>query len=97
MPANAVAYDVDAFLARFPEFVNAGGLIETALADAVTKVSETVFGAYYEQAVHCKAADWLSNHPYGRSQRQEEKQDPSRYELMYDDIFKRVRIGFFVT
>lgn len=96
MPSPFVL-DVDAFLARFPEFRTAGLLIEQALQDAVRQCDANVWGALHEQAVHYLAADWLSNHPNGRSQRSEEKEKPSRYRLMYDEIFKKVAIRSMVT
>jgi hypothetical protein len=89
--------DVEIFLSRFPEFQGAGPLIEQALADQTLMVSKEVFGTRYELAVHYLAADWLTNHSYGRSQRSEERATPSRYRVMYDNPFNQVRINFAVT
>ncbi len=90
-------FDVDAFLIRFPEFTQAGPLVEQALADAALQVEPTAWGTRTGLAIHYLAADWLSNHPYGRTQRSEQKAEPSRYRVMYDNLFKQIRIGFLVT
>lgn len=95
--AYQAEFDVDAFLARFPEFTQAAGLIEQALADAALQVDTTVWNTRTALAIHYLAADWLSNHPYGRTQRSEQKAEPSRYRVMYDNLFKQVRIGFAIT
>lgn len=74
----------DEFVARFPEFRNAGQvLVEKALAEAALYVDAAAFGARYDLAVETKAASLLMGARYGQTQPLPSKDQTNEYEKRF--------------
>jgi hypothetical protein len=86
------------FVAKYPQFRTAGGLIIDAIIQALPQVDAAIFGTRADIAVDLLAADWLMCHAWGQSLRgdSDKTNEVTTFRTQYDAIFKQVAPRMFV-
>lgn len=87
----------DDFVARHPQFRNAGALIATTIVAAECRVAKSVFGAKYEEALGQMTAHLLAISPYGRSQRLANDDGTSIHSKEFDRLVRECAPRMIVT
>jgi hypothetical protein len=82
------------FTKRFPEFANTDpGLVEMALAEARSEISQKHFGDAFELVLQYLAAHKLAISPMGEPCRLQGSQDKTIYQLEYERLCKSAFLG----
>jgi len=96
-----VSLDVAGFVARYPEFSEVGELapamVTSAINSAKNFVSQSLWGARYEEGVLCKAAHLLAMTPMGENARLDKSSPETTYGLVFKEMLRALPVRFMVS
>lgn len=81
--------DEETFLARYPQFRQAGALVSLCLKDAALKVEPSIYLKETEYAIGLFAAQMLARSPYGQSMRLEDDDTKTIFDVEIEELKTR--------